>query len=72
MNNLKSIIKNSNILPNIKIKNEPRDALMPERGTLSIEKARSLLGYQPKLELETGYVDYIKWYKKIYQDYKNI
>ncbi len=58
--------------PNIKIKNEPRDALMPERGTLSIEKARSLLGYQPKLELETGYVDYIKWYKKIYQDYKNI
>ncbi len=72
----RSILEMINILkgefPKLQVKSEPRDNLMPERGTLSIEKAKRLLGYQPKLELETGYLDYIKWYKKIYAEYKNI
>jgi nucleoside-diphosphate-sugar epimerase len=49
--------------PGINIKYQPRDSLMPERGTLSVEKARKLLGYAPQFPLETGFVRYIDWYK---------
>ena len=51
--------------PAVDIKYNPRDALMPERGTLSIEKARRLLGYEPQFPLEKGFVDYIAWYKDL-------
>lgn len=44
----------------------PKDKLTPDRGTLSISKAQSLLGYQPSYPLEKGYVDYINWYKSFY------
>jgi nucleoside-diphosphate-sugar epimerase len=50
---------------NIVINYQPRDQLMPERGTLSIEKARKLLGYEPQSPLEVGFVSYIKWYKDL-------
>jgi nucleoside-diphosphate-sugar epimerase len=43
----------------------PRDALMPERGTLSIEKARRLIGYEPQYPVDRGFVDYILWYKRL-------
>jgi nucleoside-diphosphate-sugar epimerase len=49
--------------PGLQVKYNPRDALMPERGTLSVEKARRLLGYQPSFPLEEGFVRYIDWYK---------
>jgi nucleoside-diphosphate-sugar epimerase len=49
--------------PGIEVKYHPRDALMPERGTLSIEKARRLLGYEPRFPLEKGFVRYIEWYR---------
>ena len=49
--------------PGIEVKYQPRDSLMPERGTLSVEKARRLLGYAPQFPLETGFVRYIDWYK---------
>ena len=29
----------------------------------SIEKARRLLGYQPKIDLECGFVETTKWYR---------
>ena len=51
--------------PGLKIEHHPRDALMPERGTLSVEKARRLLGYEPQFPLEKGFVNYIKWYKEL-------
>jgi nucleoside-diphosphate-sugar epimerase len=51
-------------IPNVKIKYLPKDVLMPDRGTLSIEKARRLIGYNPKNPLEKGYVRYINWYKE--------
>ena len=47
---------------------EPSDALMPERGTLSVEKARSLLGYEPRYPLEVGLVNYIEWYRKLFEN----
>ena len=49
--------------PGIEVKYQARDALMPERGTLSVDKARNLLGYAPQFPLETGFVRYIDWYK---------
>ena len=51
--------------PGIRIEHRPRDALMPERGTLSVDKARKLLGYEPQYPLEKGFVRYIQWYKKL-------
>ena len=49
--------------PGIEVKYNPRDQLMPERGTLSVEKARRLIGYEPRFPLEKGFVRYIEWYK---------
>ena len=49
--------------PGIEVKYQARDALMPERGTLSVDKARRLLGYDPQFPLEKGFVNYINWYK---------
>jgi len=51
--------------PGIEVKYNPRDALMPERGTLSVDKARKLLGYEPAYPLEVGFVEYINWYKEV-------
>lgn len=49
--------------PEVRLHYNPRDGLMPERGTLSIEKARNLLGYDPRFPVEVGFVGYINWYK---------
>lgn len=51
--------------PGTHLLSNPRDSLMPERGTLSIEKAQRLLGYQPQFPLEKGFVRYIQWYKQL-------
>tara|TARA_X000000950_G_C13862618_1_gene639357 strand:- start:260 stop:1258 length:999 start_codon:yes stop_codon:yes gene_type:complete len=51
---------------NVKVKKNPRDAFMPERGTLDISKAKDLIGYSPKNSLEIGYQKYIDWYKEFH------
>ena len=48
--------------PNLEISVKERDNVMPERGTLKIDKARELLNYKPKYPLELGYKKYIEWY----------
>jgi nucleoside-diphosphate-sugar epimerase len=53
---------------NLKVNYTPKDNLTPDRGTLSIEKARSLLGFSTEFPLEKGYVDYINWYKEFYSE----
>ena len=53
--------------PRISVRHVERDALMPERGTLDITKARTLLGYDPKNPLEVGYRKYIAWYRGLFQ-----
>ena len=58
--------------PAIKINYIPKDGLTPDRGTLSVDKARNLLGYDPQYPLEKGYVDYINWYKSLEQTYSDI
>ena len=49
--------------PDIKVRNVERDKLMPKRGTLNVEKARDLIGYNPNWPLDRGYPQYINWYK---------
>ena len=53
--------------PGLKVTYLPKDKLMPDRGTLSIEKARKLLGYEPQFPLDKGFVDYIQWYKNTWE-----
>ena len=45
-----------------------REKFMPERGTLSIKKAKDLLGYEPKNPIERGYIKYIQWYKNFWNN----
>lgn len=63
LNSLAEILKTH--FPGTQVKYHPRDALMPERGTLNVEKAKRLLGYAPAFPLERGYPSYIQWYKKL-------
>ncbi|MCZ6654673.1 MAG: NAD(P)-dependent oxidoreductase [Planctomycetota bacterium] len=43
---------------------QPKDDLTPDRGTLSIEKARRLIGYAPQHDLERGFQRYLEWYEQ--------
>jgi nucleoside-diphosphate-sugar epimerase len=65
----RSIAEMANILmehfPGVKIKYLPKDDLIPSRGTLSIEKAKKFLDYQPQFPLEKGFSEYINWYKEM-------
>ena len=58
--------------PNIKIRNVERDKLMPKRGTLNVDKARDLIGYNPSWPLEKGYPRYIDWYKNFVKEKPNL
>ena len=51
---------------NVKIAYKKKDKLTPDRGTLNIDKARKLLGYEPKYPLQKGYAKYINWYKEFW------
>jgi nucleoside-diphosphate-sugar epimerase len=53
----------------IKVNYQARDKLMPERGTLSVEKAKRLLGYAPAFPLDKGFVRYIEWYKSLAREH---
>ena len=53
--------------PGVKIKYLPKDKLTPDRGTLNVDKARRMIGYNPQYPLERGFVEYIKWYKSIWE-----
>jgi len=45
---------------------EERDKLLPKRGTLSVDKAKRLLGYKPVWNLEDGVKEYMRWYYEQY------
>lgn len=49
--------------PNTRVQRVERDKLMPFRGTLNVNKAKTLLGYAPSFPIEKGFVSYIDWYK---------
>lgn len=67
LNDMAKIVQQE--FPNTEILFNPRDALMPERGTLSVQKARDLIGYEPAFPLEKGFLNYISWYKDLFARY---
>lgn len=70
LNNLaEQVIKH---FPEIEVTHQPRDALMPERGTLDISKARELLGYEPCFPIEIGFEQYIKWNKEFAKNHTDL
>jgi nucleoside-diphosphate-sugar epimerase len=58
--------------PDLECKHVERDELMPFRGTLSVDKARDLLGYNPQFPIERGFGEYISWYKDFDRHHKFI
>jgi len=52
--------------PGVRVNYTPRDRLMPSRGTLSMEKARRVLGFEPQFSVEKGFPKYIEWYKDLF------
>ena len=66
INSMLSLLKKE--FPDVKVDYISRDKLMPVRGTLCINKAKKLLGYKPRCDLNKGYVKYIKWYKNFLKE----
>jgi nucleoside-diphosphate-sugar epimerase len=52
--------------PGLRVNYTPRDKLMPSRGTLSMEKAKRLLAFEPQYPVEKGFPKYIEWYKELF------
>lgn len=57
----------NNYFPGTNIKIEGRDKKRPKRGTLSTAKAKKLINFNPKFNLEKGARIYIDFYKKFYK-----
>ena len=51
--------------PQVEIERIERDKLMPFRGTLSVDRAKKLLGYAPNNPVESGFPKYIEWYLQL-------
>tara|TARA_Y100000590_G_scaffold219798_1_gene248884 strand:+ start:15413 stop:16420 length:1008 start_codon:yes stop_codon:yes gene_type:complete len=68
INELLEVLKNE--FPNIKFFYKEKEKFMPERGTLDISKAKKLIGYNPINPIDTGYIKYISWYKKFWENLK--
>ena len=54
--------------PEVDVEYVERDALRPFRGTLLIDKARELVGYEPQVGLEEGLDRYVAWYRDLTSD----
>jgi nucleoside-diphosphate-sugar epimerase len=66
INQLIEILKKE--FPSIEIETKDREKFTPERGTLSVEKAKKLLDYKPSYPIEKGYIEYINWYSNFFKD----
>ena len=62
---LANIVKS--VVPEAVLEEAPRAVDKPIRGTLSTERAQSVLGFEPKWELEQGYRKYCEWYVEEWQ-----
>ena len=58
--------------PAVGVERVPRDRLTPERGTLTADKARGVLGYSPQFDLETGIGRYIDWYRQLRVGFESV
>lgn len=50
--------------PDLRYEVTERDAFRPKRGTLSIEKAKRLMGFEPQYSLEDGIDEYVSFINK--------
>ena len=66
INSLLKILKAE--FPKVKVKYKNWDKFTPKRGTLSIAKAKKLLGYKPTYSINVGYRKYISWYKNFFKN----
>ena len=66
INNMLEIL--SKFFAKVEITYSQKDKFTPNRGTLSVDKAREILGYAPKHHLDSGYAKYIEWYKKFWKN----
>lgn len=57
---LAAIVKD--LLPEAILEERPKAEGKPERGTLSMERAKEVLGFVPRWPLEVGYRRYCEWY----------
>lgn len=57
---LAAVVKS--VVPEAILEDRPRAVDKPIRGTLSIDRAREKLGFEPQWTLETGYHQYCSWY----------
>ena len=48
--------------PDLTLEIQPRNQATPVRGTLSNQKAKKILGFNPEWHLDEGYRNYINWY----------
>jgi nucleoside-diphosphate-sugar epimerase len=69
INEMIDILKES--FTKLKVKKVDRDSLMPYRGTLSMNKAKSLLSFKSNWKLEKGYKRYIDWYINFFKKNKS-
>ena len=52
-----------------KIQLKPHDPFYPNRDTLNSDKIKSMLGWQPKIDIEQGIATYVNWF--LQQDFLN-
>jgi nucleoside-diphosphate-sugar epimerase len=69
INEMIDILKES--FSKLKVKKVDRDNIMPYIGTLSINKAKSLLNLKSNWKLEKGYKRYIEWYVDFFNKNKD-
>lgn len=55
--------------PGTNIQHTQRQALVPERGTLDVSKARELIGYAPEYPVSLGFPEYISWYRDLFESF---
>ena len=55
-------------LSDVKVEFKAPDDPKPIRGTLSVEKAKNLLNYEPQNPIELGLRKYINWYSEVFDE----
>ena len=56
--------------PKIKVSYIEKDKFTPSQGTLNIDKAKKLIGYNPSNPIDVGFPKYIEWYKRTWKNIK--
>lgn len=61
---LEYVVELKKYFPNLEYQIGDRDEFRPKRGTLAIDKARELLGYEPQYDLARGVAEYVEFVRE--------